>query len=164
MRDVAPEDTGAVCMEVTIRAAEERDLVSLLRIYRESGLDERDTLSLEQAKVVFRKMKSYPNYRVFVADWEGIAVGAFALLIMDNLVNGGLPSGVVEDVAVVPVAQGKGVGKRMMAFALDRCREAGCYKMTLSSNQKRVEAHRFYESLGFDRHGFSFRVELEPSA
>ena len=30
----------------------------------------------------------------------------------------------------------------------------------LSSNAKRERAHAFYESLGFERHGFSFRVNL----
>jgi len=36
------------------------------------------------------------------------------------------------------------------------CRSAGCYKLALSSNLKRAGAHRFYDSLGFERHGFSF--------
>jgi len=39
-------------------------------------------------------------------------------------------------------------------------REAGCYKLVLSSNQKRARAHAVYESLGFQRHGFSFSIEI----
>ena len=46
----------------------------------------------------------------------------------------------------------------MMEFALDLCRAKGCYKLMLSSNAKRKRAHAFYESLGFERHGLSFRV------
>lgn len=84
----------------------------------------------------------------------------FALLIMDNLAHGGAPSGIVEDVVVRADHQGLGLGKMMMHFAMDVCRQAGCYKLMLSSNQKRVTAHVFYESLGFDRHGFSFVVPL----
>jgi hypothetical protein len=30
--------------------------------------------------------------------------------------------------------------------------------MALSSNLKRQKAHDFYDSLGFERHGYSFRV------
>jgi hypothetical protein len=30
----------------------------------------------------------------------------------------------------------------------------------LASSAKRERAHTFYESLGFERHGFSFRVGL----
>ena len=51
----------------------------------------------------------------------------------------------------------------MMEYARERCRERGCYKMALSSNLARDEAHRFYESLGFDKHGFSFRMPIDPS-
>ena len=72
----------------------------------------------------------------------------------------GLKSGVVEDVAVHPNYQGRGVGRTMMQNALDQCRSAGCYKLTLSSNLKREGAHRFYDSLGFTRHGYSFQMEL----
>ena len=64
----------------------------------------------------------------------------------------------VEDVAVLPDRQGQGIGKAMMAFALERCREAGCYKMALSSNLKRGPAHAFYDALGFERHGYSFVI------
>ena len=80
---------------------------------------------------------------------------------MDNLAHKGTPSGIVEDVAVKNEPHGQGIGKKMMQFAMQKCKEAGCYKLVLSSNQKRIEAHEFYESLGFERHGFSFRVDWE---
>jgi GNAT superfamily N-acetyltransferase len=48
----------------------------------------------------------------------------------------------------------------MMHHAMALAREAGCYKLVLSSNQKRERAHAFYESLGFQRHGFSFSIEI----
>jgi GNAT superfamily N-acetyltransferase len=50
-------------------------------------------------------------------------------------------------------------GQQMMQFAMHCCREKGCYKVVLSSNIKREAAHRFYESLGFQKHGYSFIVE-----
>jgi GNAT superfamily N-acetyltransferase len=66
---------------------------------------------------------------------------------------------------VAPAFQRHGIGKAMMQFAVDRCREEGCYKLMLSSNAKREDAHAFYESLGFVRHGFSFRIDLaEPGS
>jgi GNAT superfamily N-acetyltransferase len=72
----------------------------------------------------------------------------------------GAPSGVLEDAVVHRDWRGKGVGKQMVRFAMDRCREGGCYKLALSSNIKRESAHRFYDGLGFQRHGYSFVVEL----
>jgi GNAT superfamily N-acetyltransferase len=48
---------------------------------------------------------------------------------MDNLAHMGMPSGLIEDVVVKPEWQGKGIGKRMMQYALERCREYSCYKV-----------------------------------
>lgn len=151
-------------MGVAIREANESDLARVLSVYRDAGLDTHRSLELHEAQSLFRRMSSYPWYRVYIAEAEDEVVGTFALLIMDNLANGGVPSGVVEDVAVARAAQGHDIGRTMMRFALDECRRHGCYKMLLSSNQMRVEAHRFYEALGFTRHGYSFRVELEDAA
>jgi GNAT superfamily N-acetyltransferase len=151
-------------MAVVVREATESDLLRILAIYRDSGLDVERSLDLADAQRLFRKMSSYPSYGVYVAESDGEVVGTFALLIMDNLANGGVPSGVVEDVAVARAAQGQGIGRAMMRFALDECRRHGCYKMLLSSNIMRPEAHRFYEALGFEKHGYSFRVELDDAA
>lgn len=51
-----------------------------------------------------------------------------------------------------------GVDKLMMKYALELCAEKGCHKAVLSSNLKRDRAHAFYESLGFERHGYSYRI------
>jgi GNAT superfamily N-acetyltransferase len=148
-------------IEVAIREAEDADLPGILNVYRGAGLDSARTLSVGEAQAIFQRIRTYPDYKIFVTTCEGKIIGTFALLVMDNLVNGGLPSGIVEDVGLLKEYQGQGIGKQMMNFAFERCRQRGCYKLVLSSNEKRDAAHRFYESLGFVRHGFSFQVNLE---
>jgi ribosomal protein S18 acetylase RimI-like enzyme len=144
---------------LTIRMAVRHDLPAILDIYRRSGLDRDGGLTVEDAEAVFRRFSDYPSYRIYVACTSEGIVGTFALLVMDNLAHSGSPSGIVEDVAVLPSAMGMGVGKAMMTFARSVCREKGCYKLVLSSNQVREGAHAFYEAIGFQRHGFSFRVQ-----
>jgi GNAT superfamily N-acetyltransferase len=90
----------------------------------------------------------------------GEVVGTYALLVMHNLAHQGTPSAIVEDVVVSAERQSQGIGQQMMAHAQEQARVAGCYKMVLSSNQKRERAHAFYESLGFQRHGFSFVIGI----
>ena len=46
----------------------------------------------------------------------------------------------------------------MMEHARALAREAGAYKLALSSNLKRTRAHAFYDALGFQRHGISFVI------
>jgi GNAT superfamily N-acetyltransferase len=147
-------------LNVQIRAATEADLPSILTLYLElqgGG----PILSVEEAKTIFSKMKSYPDYKLYVAISDGSIIGTFALLIMDNLALMGAPSGILEDVVVQRDWQGKGVGKEMMQFSMDRCRERGCYNLSLSSRSSRENAHQFYEGIGFRRHGYSFAVDLK---
>jgi GNAT superfamily N-acetyltransferase len=144
---------------VTVREANAVDLPAVLRLYAQPDLDDGQTLSLEEARAIFDRFSWYPNYRLFVASIEGGIVGTYALLIMDNLAHRGAKSAIVEDVVVLKSARSQGVGTAMMRHAMQRAMQADCYKLTLSSNQKRDAAHAFYESIGFVRHGFSFLVE-----
>lgn len=146
-----------------IRHAEVRDLPAVLGAYVASGInDVEETLNAAEAERLLAKFAGYPDYTLFVAEVGGTVVGTYALLIMDNLGHGGAPSGVVEDVAVLPEWQGRGIGRAMMQHAMDRCAARGCYKLTLSSNARRADAHAFYDRLGFERHGYSFVVHPAP--
>lgn len=148
--------------DLRVRAATEADLGGVLALYGQPDLDNGVVLSQADAAAIFARFARYPSYTLYVAELGGAVVGTFALLVMDNLGHLGAPSAIVEDVAVDPRHQGKGIGAAMMAFAVDRAREADCYKVMLSSNARRERAHAFYESIGFVRHGFSFRLELRP--
>jgi GNAT superfamily N-acetyltransferase len=143
-----------------IRLAEKKDLPELLNLYRELTEDPADKISLIEAEEKLDRIKFYPEYHIYVAELANKIVGTFALLIMDNLAHRGEPSAIVEDVVILKEMQGKGIGKNMMNYAMEISRKKGCYKMVLSSHLRREKAHKFYESLGFKKHGYSFIVEL----
>ena len=147
-------------MEVIIRKAQKADLEKILSLYGQPDMDNEAVLDIATAGRLFDKMKSYPDYCVYVAEVDGEAVGTFALAVMDNLGHSGAPSGLIEDVVVAAPLQGKGIGRSMMEQAIKICKEKGCYKVSLSSNLKRENAHRFYEGIGFKKHGYSFLMEL----
>ncbi len=142
-----------------IREASKSELPDVLRLYAQPDMDNGEVLSLADAERIFDRMANYPNYKIYVAVSDARVVGTFALLIMDNLGHLGAPSAVVEDVAVDPSVQGRGIGTEMMRHAMQLALKSGCYKIMLSSNLKRDRAHEFYESLGFERHGYSFRID-----
>jgi GNAT superfamily N-acetyltransferase len=146
--------------KLVIRPATVADIEGVLALYAQPEFDAGKVLPLETARQLLERFNDYPDYTLYVAERGGAIVGTFALLVMHNLGHLGAPSAIVEDVAVAPAVQAQGIGKAMMQFALDLCRDKGCYKLVLSSNAKREHAHAFYESLGFERHGFSFRVDL----
>lgn len=156
-------NSSAMTDSLTLRPALASDLPAVLLLYAQPDIDGGDVLALPDATRIWERMASYPNYKLHVALQGTQVVGTFALLIMDNLGHLGAPSAVVEDVAVDPAAQGQGIGKAMMRHAIALAAESGCYKLALSSNLKREKAHAFYDSLDFERHGYSFRMAL-PAA
>lgn len=143
---------------IVIRPAQRRDLPALFDLYHQAGLDTDPPLSAEEGERLFERLSRYPDYHAYVAVQGHEVIGTYSLLIMDNLSHRGRPSGVIESVAVRPDWQHQGVGRQMMRHACDLCRSRGCYKAALSSNLRRVDAHRFYRSLGFDAHGISFVI------
>jgi GNAT superfamily N-acetyltransferase len=148
-------------MEITLREAHESELPAILSLCDQLGQDDGSTVSLDEAGRMYSRFRSYPDYRLHVALIGNRVVGVFALLIMDNLGHMGAPGAILEDVVVAEELRGQGVGRRMMEYAHDICRLKGCYKMTFSSNINREAAHRFYESLGFKKHGYSFYIDYE---
>jgi GNAT superfamily N-acetyltransferase len=148
-------------MNIVMRQAQATDIPAVLALYAQPGMDDGRVLSEEEAQGLFAEFARYPNYRLFVAcdESSGRVVGSYALLVMHNLAHRGTPSAIAEDVVVLPDSQGQGIGRRMMAHAVEQARQAGCYKLALSSNRKRHAAHAFYESLGFQQHGLSFVIE-----
>ena len=143
---------------IEIRDAVEEDLTGVLRVLSESGIDGGLSFTPAEAREHLARIRQWPNFRLLAVLADGEIVGTYSLVIMDKLGKRGTPAGVVEDVAVMPGRQGQGIGRAMMEHAIQECRKAGCYKLALSSNVKRGPAHRFYESLGFERHGYSFTV------
>ena len=57
----------------------------------------------------------------------------------------------IEDVVVDNAYRGRGLGKRLVAHAIDYCKEQGIDTLMLTSNPKRIEANALYRSLGFEQ-------------
>lgn len=150
-------------MMLDIREATADDLLQVLALYAQPGLNDGNVLDENQARTIYAQFARYPNYRLYVgcdAQAPHEIIGSYALLVMHNLAHMGTPSAIAEDVVVHKAKRGQGIGRKLMAHALAQARAAGCYKLALSSNKRRENAHAFYESLEFERHGYSFVVDL----
>jgi GNAT superfamily N-acetyltransferase len=152
-------------MEDTLRfrVADRGDIPDLLRLYAQLEGDGEPPLDLSRADDLWDLVESYPDYRIHLAVSGGMVVGTFSLLVVATLSHRGTPSALVEAVVVDANSRGSGVGQAMMRRALDIARTKGCYKLALSSGSHREDAHRFYDNLGFERHGVSFVAHLEAN-
>ncbi|MGB3536270.1 MAG: GNAT family N-acetyltransferase [Microcoleaceae cyanobacterium] len=142
-----------------IKAASAADLADLNRLYAE--MDGLPLLPETQMLSLFEQMNQYPNYTIYIALLHSHPVGTFSLLYVPTIMHRGYHKFAVMDAVTVSAAyRNQGIGKAMMQTALKLCQAAGCYKVTLSSNINRIDAHRFYQSLGFEQHGWSFSLKL----
>jgi len=145
-----------------IRLATETDIPRILELYQELNTTPYQTRhdripSMEDCRRVFSEISEIPGHELVVAEESGNVIGTLVLLIVPNLSHGALPWALVENMVVTRSYRHRGVGKSLMEYALQRARNAGCYKTTLSSNKKRRGAHRFYLSVGFESLAVGFR-------
>ena len=148
-----------MAIDLSIRLALPADVPQLLALYTLLDLEPEPELPIAQAQARFSELALRPGHAIYVAELERQIVGTFALIFVGGLSHGARDSCIVEDVCVVAEMQGTGIGKQMMDFAMSQCADDACYKLVLSSHIKRGNAHRFYESLGFRRHGHSFLID-----
>jgi GNAT superfamily N-acetyltransferase len=70
--------------------------------------------------------------------------------IIPNLTHGGKPIAFIENVVTDEKYHRQGLGRIVMQMAIDYAKKCNCYKVALLSGSHRTNAHKFYESLGFD--------------
>jgi GNAT superfamily N-acetyltransferase len=61
------------------------------------------------------------------------------------------PVGRITSLVVDAQERGKGLGRRLVQAAEAQLAQAGCGLLEITSNFKLVEAHAFYERIGYER-------------
>ncbi len=99
------------------------------------------------------------------ADHAGlVAAGRTSVVEADGEVAGVIvliPGGahlLVENVAVAPKAQGRGLGRELMAFAERRAAQLGMAELRLYTNQLMTENLALYPALGYTETGAGWRT------
>jgi len=154
-----PASSDGLNTPVTVRSASATDLPELLGLYRQLAGDRVGALPADKddATSLFLRILAQPDRQLLVAEVGGHVVGTTDLLIVQNLTHGGAPWAIVENVVVDEAVRRCGVGSALITEMARLCEEAGCYKMQLLSNKHRTQAHRFYQSVGFEAVAEGFR-------
>lgn len=153
-----------VLPQVHYRLATQIDLPDIIRMLAEDDLGaqrERFEMPLPQAYVeAFEAIEKDPNHELVVAELDGKVIGTLHLMFLPSLSYQGRMRAQVESVRVASHLRGQGIGAEMMQWAIARARERGCYLMQLTSHKSRVDAHRFYERLGFTKSHIGMKITL----
>jgi GNAT superfamily N-acetyltransferase len=87
-------------------------------------------------------------------------VGTMQLTFIPGISQLGAKRLLVEAVRVDSKYRGRGIGKQMMEWAIERAKNAGCATVQLTTNNDRKDAHRFYENLGFKGSHLGMKLSL----
>ena len=99
----------------------------------------------------FDRVDRDPNLLLVVAEEEGAVVGCLQLCILPGLSSQGAARALIEDVRVAAHRRSRGIGERLVQWAVGEARAKNCKLVELLTHQTRVDAQRFYERLGFQR-------------
>ena len=148
----------------TIRLAHRDDLPAIVGLHTADGLGGHgDVWHVETQpfyEAAFTEIAAHPDHHLYVAEAEGAIVGTFMLSRLPGLTGRGRPHVELRSVQVDQRKRSMGIGALMVAYAEQEAQRMGAVALELTSNLKRVDAHRFYERLGFAKSHAGFKKKF----
>ncbi|MBS1893708.1 MAG: GNAT family N-acetyltransferase [Actinobacteria bacterium] len=140
-----------------VRTAHAGDLETVLALLAELGrpCSEPDDEHRRQAAEVLGR----DDTEVLIAELDGEAAGLACLMVMPRLGHRTTEARLL-DLIVTEEGRSKGVGSALVAAVAARAGDAGCHLLRLECGHRRVEAHRWYERLGFEDRGLDWQLPL----
>ena len=140
---------------ITIRPARREDISPIVAMLADDPLGgprERIEDPLPQSYfAAFEALQRDPNILLVVAeDGEGAVVGCLQLCILPGLSSQGASRGLIEDVRVATPCRSRGIGERLVTWAIAEAQARGCKLIELLTHHTRFDAQRFYKRLGFE--------------
>jgi len=139
---------------MTLRKAQKKDIYFILEMIAEDPLgkfreDFRDPIPIAYLEA-FQKIEADKNQEliVLVNDKKDL-IGCFQLSFIQYLTYKGGIRAQIEGVRIKKDHRGRGLGKIMFEWAINRSKERGAHLLQLTTDKKRPKAIKFYEDLGF---------------
>lgn len=108
---------------------------------------------------VFLAHIGHEDAAVFVAELDGEVAGAVSLWFQPRL-NWTTRQAWIPDLFVDPAFRRRGAARGLLDACVDEARGRGCHRIVLESGHHRAEAHRLYESYGFEHYARAYTLEL----
>ncbi|MDX8453361.1 GNAT family N-acetyltransferase [Mesorhizobium sp. VK9D] len=149
---------------ISIRRACATDIPAIVAMLADDALGQaREDASLPLAQAyldAFAAIDSDPNQVLAVMTDGDHVIGTLQITFLAGLSLRGARRGQIEAVRVASSRRGEGLGQRLFEWAIDKCRERGCRVVQLTTDKSRLDAHRFYERLGFKASHIGYKLEL----
>lgn len=117
------------------------------------------TYDRAQTEAVYRRVLANPDSFFFLLEGQGVCRGMCHGDYFDTFWMQG-PTCYVSSLFVDPTFRGQGYGAALLRHAEQLARERDCRALILDSGLPRVEAHQFYEHIGFEKSCYGFEKPL----
>lgn len=139
--------------EITFRNATAADLDRIVEMLSDDVLgskreDYRRPLPNSYIEA-FNAIESDPNNELVVACYGNKVIGVQQITFTPYITHQGGWRATIEGVRTSSSVRGKGVGTKLIQWAIRRAQARGCHLVQLTTDKKRDDALRFYEKLGF---------------
>jgi ribosomal protein S18 acetylase RimI-like enzyme len=138
---------------ITLRPARREDVAAIVAMLADDPLGqarERIEQPLPASYgAAFDAIARDGNIRLMVADDAGAVVGCLQLCILPGLSSQGTSRALIEDVRVAAHCRSRGIGERLVQWAVGEAQARQCKLVELLTHHTRVDAQRFYKRLGF---------------
>ncbi|MBC2865863.1 GNAT family N-acetyltransferase [Streptomyces mexicanus] len=148
--------------DLEIRQAVADDVPAIVAMLADDplGAQRESPDDLEPYLAALERLRADPNQHLVVAVREGRVVGTLQLTVIPGLSRRGAVRSIIEAVRIHADARGDGLGTRLIEWAIEESRRLGCQLVQLTSDRTRIDAHRFYERLGFEASHIGFKLPL----
>lgn len=138
---------------MNIRKANNDDLNEIVRLLSDDKLgskreDYKIPLPTEYLDA-FKEIEEDKNQFLIVAEDENKIIGTLQLSFIQYLTYKGGIRAQIEGVRVSNEIRGKGIGRKMVEYAINIAKDRNAHLIQLTTDKKRPEALEFYKSLGF---------------
>ncbi|MFE6620576.1 GNAT family N-acetyltransferase [Streptomyces sp. NPDC057740] len=148
--------------DLEIRAAVADDVPAIVDMLADDplGAQRESPDDLAPYLVALERLSSDPNQYLVVAVREDRVVGTLQLTVIPGLSRKGATRSIIEGVRIHADERGSGLGTQLIEWAVAESRRQKCQLVQLTSDSSRVDAHRFYERLGFTASHVGFKLQL----
>lgn len=141
-------------MSIIFRKARSGDVDTIVRLANRGGPEGKPRAALPEVlpagyRQAFATIDSDPHQALMVVEEGGAIIGTFHMTFITYLAGGGRPDLQIEAIHVAAAYRGRGIGTRMLEWAIAKARAKNCRRVQLTTDKRRRDAHRFYERLGF---------------
>ena len=141
--------------DLTIRAGELNDAATLAQLMCELGY--RTTTSAMQMRL--QRIATDERLRTFVAVCDGKVCGMISTLTYPSIEHDDF-SGRIVALVINSTMRRRGIGRALIVTAEKDFAEREISRVALNTRLDREDAHKFYESLGYERNGWRFVKQL----